>query len=200
MNERIRAREVRLIDENGAQLGVLSVREALNTARQRELDLIEVAPNATPPVCRIMDYGKHKYQLAKREQESRKKHKPTEVRQLQFRPRIGEHDFGVKIKKLREMLAEGDKVRVNLRFRGREREHVGIAEKLLLRVAEMLGEVARVESPPRLEGRIMMMQITPSGASQGKGAGRAKDENPQVSGEAHQGKRTGKVPAPPIGP
>jgi translation initiation factor IF-3 len=162
VNERIRAREVRLIDENGQQLGVLPVREALRIARERELDLIEVAPNAQPPVCRIMDYGKHKYQQAKREREAHKRSKPTEVRTLVFRnPRIDPHDLAVKLRKLREMLTEGNKVRVNLRFRGRELTHPELGYQLLGRLADELADVAMVELAARLEGRMMSMLISP---------------------------------------
>jgi translation initiation factor IF-3 len=182
-----------VIDENGAQVGIVPLRQALEMAREREMDLIEVAPNANPPVCRIMDYGKHKYQLAKRDRESRKRHKPAELRQLELRRRgrgpgqIGEHDFEVKAKKIKEMLAEGDKVRVTLRLRGRQRDHTEFAEKLLARVAETLAGVSRMESPPRLEGRMMAMQLAPVAHAPGKGTNSAKDENPQVGREANQG-------------
>ena len=181
---------MRLIDENGVQVGILPLREALNIARQRELDLIEVAPNATPPVCRIMDYGKHRYQLAKRERETRKKHRSSEIRQLEMRRRgrgpgqIGEHDLEVKVKKIREMLSDGDKVRVTLRLRGRQFEHTDVAHKLLARIGETLSGISRVEVPARLEGRMMVMQLIPV-ASPEKAARRAKDEDQKIGGEAH---------------
>ncbi len=161
MNERIRAREVRVIDENGAQLGVFPTRDAVRIARERELDLIEVAPNSQPPVCRIMDYGKHKYQQARREREQHKRSKATEVRLLRLKPQIGPHDLDIKIKKLRELLAEGNKVRIQLRFRGRELSHPELGTKLLNRIAEALVEVSQVESSPRFEGRMMNMLLTP---------------------------------------
>ena len=161
MNERIRAREVRLIDENGAQLGIMATREALRVARERELDLIEVAPNAQPPVCRIMDYGKHKYQQAKREREAHKRSKPTEVRLLRLKPQIGPHDLEIKLRKLRELLGDGNKVRINLRFRGREVSHPELGSRLLNQVAEHLADVALTEMPPRFEGRMMNMMLAP---------------------------------------
>ncbi len=159
VNERIRAREVRLIDEKGAQLGVISTQEALRIARERQYDLIEVAPNAQPPVCRIMDYGKHKYEQAKRERETRKKSKSSEVRLLRMKPQISVHDLGVKVRKLRELLGEGNKVRVSLRFRGREMARPELGTKLLNRIAQDLSDVAQVEGPPRREGRMMSMML-----------------------------------------
>ncbi len=152
MNERIRAREVRLIDENGAQLGIMATREALRVARERELDLIEVAPNAQPPVCRIMDYGKHKYQQAKREREAHKRSKPTEVRLLRLKPQIGPHDLEIKLRKLRELLGDGNKVRINLRFRGREVSHPELGSRLLNQVAEHLADVALTRDAPSVRG------------------------------------------------
>jgi translation initiation factor IF-3 len=162
VNERIRAREVRLIDENGAQLGILPTREALRVARERELDLIEVAPNAQPPVCRIMDYGKHKYQQAKRDREQHKRSKPTEVRLLRLKPQISSHDLDIKVKKLRELLADGNKVRIQLRFRGREISHPELGTQLLNRIASALAEDSVVEGSPRFEGRMMNMLLAPN--------------------------------------
>jgi len=160
VNERIRAREVRLIDENGAQLGVMSTQEALRIAREREYDLIEVAPNSQPPVCRIMDYGKHKYEQARRERETRKKSKPSEVRLLRMKPQISKHDLDVKVRKLRELLGEGSKVRVSLRFRGREMSRPELGTGLFDRIAQELSDVAQVEGMPRREGRMMSMMLT----------------------------------------
>ena len=161
MNERIRAREVRLIDESGAQVGVVPIQDALRVARERELDLIEVAPNAQPPVCRIMDYGKHKYERAKREREARKKQRATEVRLLRLKPQIGQHDLEIKLRKLRELLGEGNKVRISLRFRGREMSRPELGAELLNRVAEELSDVAQVEGDLRREGRLMNMMVAP---------------------------------------
>jgi translation initiation factor IF-3 len=161
INERIRAREVRLIDEKGAQLGILPVPEALRIARERNLDLIEVAPNAQPPVCRIMDYGKHKYEQARRERETRHKSKTGEVRLLRMKPQIGPHDLGIKIRKLRELLGEGNKVRVTLRFRGREMSRPELGVALFGRIAGELADVAQMEGDVRREGRMMNMMLAP---------------------------------------
>jgi translation initiation factor IF-3 len=156
---------VRLIDEQGAQLGIVPTRDALQTAEGRGLDLIEVAPNAQPPVCRIMDYGKHKYQQAKREREARKKSKATEVRLMRMKPQIGPHDLGIKLRKLRELLGEGNKVRVSVRFRGREMSKPELGRNLMQRVASDLADIAQVEGFPRQEGRMMSMMVAPKPAT-----------------------------------
>lgn len=161
MNERIRAREVRLIDENGAQLGIMSSQQALQIARQRDLDLIEVAPGAQPPVCRIMDFGKHKYQMQKKEREAHKKAHASEVRLIRLKPQIDKHDLDIKVKKLREMLGEGDKVRLQLRFRGREMSRPHLGQELLNGVAQQVADLATVEGFPRLEGRMMNLLLAP---------------------------------------
>jgi translation initiation factor IF-3 len=181
VNERIRAREVRLIDEAGAQMGIMPVHEALRIARERELDLIEVAPTAQPPVCRIMDYGKHKYEQAKREREARKRQKATEVRLLRMKPQIGVHDLAIKLRKLRELLAEGNKVRVSLRFRGREMSRPELGTELLGRIAQELADVAQVEEKPRLEGRMMSMMVTSK-----PGVRAAKQQKEKPSREAQE--------------
>jgi len=161
VNERIRAREVRLIDENGAQLGIMPVQQALQLARQQDMDLIEVAPGAQPPVCRIMDFGKHKYQMQKKEREAHKKAHTSEMRLIRLKPQIDKHDLEIKTKKLREMLAEGDKVRIQLRFRGREMSRPHLGMELLNGIAAGVAEIATVESFPRLEGRMMNMLLSP---------------------------------------
>ena len=162
VNERIRAREVRLIDENGAQLGVMPARDALQVARERNLDLIEVAPKAQPPVCRIMDYGKHKYQQAKRDRQARKKHKGAEVRVLVLRnPQIAQHDLEIKLRKLRELLLEGNKVRINLRLRGRQMSRPELGHTLMKRITLELADAAQMEGMPRREGRVMSMLVAP---------------------------------------
>ncbi len=161
MNERIRAREVRLIDENGAQLGIMSTQQALQLARQRDLDLIEVAPNAQPPVCRIMDFGKHKYQTQKREREAHKKSHTSELRLIRLKPQIDDHDLSIKAKKLRELLGEGDKVRLQLRFRGREMARPHLGQELLNKIAGQVADIATIEGYPRLEGRMMNMLLAP---------------------------------------
>ena len=203
MNERIRAREVRLIDENGAQLGVLPTREALRIALERELDLIEVAPNAQPPVCRIMDYGKHKYQQAKRDREQHKRSKATEVRLLRLKPQIGSHDLEIKVRKLRELLAEGNKVRIQLRFRGREISHPELGTKLLNRIAAELSEDAVVESPPRFEGRMMNMLLSsaprakPAAPAHPKPAAREQQAKAAATAAAQPAQQPAAVAAPP---
>lgn len=182
VNERIRAREVRLIDEEGKQLGVISTREALEMARERDFDLVEVSPTAQPPVCRIADYGKHKYQQAKREREARKKHKGTEVRLLRMRPQIGDHDLQIKLRKLRELLGEGNKVRISLRFRGREMSRPEMGTKVLNRMAQELADVAQAEAPPRREGRMMNMMLAPKPGVRKAAAApaKAKPQTPDV--------------------
>ncbi len=161
VNERIRAREVRLIDENGVQLGIMPSHEALRIARERDFDLIEVAPTAQPPVCRIMDYGKHKYEQAKRERETRKKSRSSEVRLLRMKAQISQHDLDVKLRKARELLSEGSKVRVSLRFRGREMSRPELGTNLLGRIREALSDVANTEGEPQREGRMMNMTLAP---------------------------------------
>jgi translation initiation factor IF-3 len=161
VNERIRAREVRLIDENGVQLGIVAVPEALRIARERNLDLIEVAPAAQPPVCRIMDHGKHKYELAKKDREGRRKSKAGEVRLLRMKPQIGRHDLDIKIRKLRELLAEGNKVRMSVRFRGREMSRPQMGTDLMNTIARELADAATVEGPVRQENRMMTMMLAP---------------------------------------
>lgn len=161
VNERIRVPEVRLVDENGGQLGVMATREALQIARERELDLIEVAPNSTPPVCRIMDYGKYRYEQRKRDRESAKKSKQGELRMITSSPRIHDHDFNVKLKLLRKFLSEGNKVKLTIRFRSRELSHREIGEGLLKRFAEETVEQGSVERGPTTEGRMMSLILTP---------------------------------------
>jgi translation initiation factor IF-3 len=181
VNERIRAREVRVIDENGAQLGIMPSQQALQLARQRELDLIEVAPNAQPPVVRIMDYGKHRYELQKREREAHKKSRASEVRLLRLKPQIDKHDLEIKVRKLREMLLEGDKVRFQLRFRGREMTRPQMGQGLLQRIAEQVADIASVEGSPRLEGRMMNMVLAP------KPGVRAPKKEPPASPKPEKG-------------
>ena len=165
VNERIRAREVRLIDEKGAQLGIVAVSEALRIARERNLDLIEVAPNAQPPVCRIMDFGKHKYEQGRRERESRKKTKAGEVRLLRLKPQIGRHDLDIKVRKLRELLEEGNKVRISVRFRGREMSRPEMGTGLMEIITRELSDIAMAEGSVRQENRIMTLMLAPKPGS-----------------------------------
>ncbi len=161
INEQINAREVLVIDTDGTQLGVLKIEEALRAAEEKKLDLVNVAPAARPPVCRIMDYGKHKYEQSKRDREARKKQKLITVKEVKFRPNIDRHDFEVKLKNARRFLEEGDKVKVTVMFRGREVTHSNIALRLCQSMAEEIKEYGSVERPPKLEGRNMIMILNP---------------------------------------
>lgn len=162
MNNQIRAREVRVIDAGGEQLGVMNIREAINIANERELDLVEVAPNAKPPVCRLMDYGKYLYEKQKRERESRKAQKQVDVKEVRLSPKIGEHDVQVALTKIRKFAKEGDKIRVRIRFRGREIHHPEVARELFARVASEVEDVTTIESMPNMDGRSMIMVLAPA--------------------------------------
>ena len=161
VNRRIRAREVRLIDPDGKQLGVVPLMEALETAESHGLDLVEVAPNVSPPVCRIMDYGRYKYQQNKKLQEAKKRQSTFQVKEIKLRPRTGEHDFQVKMRHVKRFLQNRDKVKVTITFRGREMAHTDLGAALLERVVDETSEVAAVEQEARKEGRIMVMVLTP---------------------------------------
>ncbi|HEX7073661.1 MAG TPA: translation initiation factor IF-3 [Hyphomicrobiaceae bacterium] len=161
INEAIRAREVRLIDENGQNLGIVSRFEALERASAAGLDLVEVSPDANPPVCKILDFGKFKYQEQKKAAEARKHQKIVEVKEIKMRPSIDDHDYDVKMRSIKRFFDEGDKVKITLRFRGREMAHQHIGYDLLQRVKADLGDLAKVEAEPRLEGRQMVMVLAP---------------------------------------
>lgn len=161
VNSDIRAREVRVVDANGDQLGIMSAREALAIAGERGLDLVEVAPNAKPPVCRIMDYGKHRYEQSKRDKAAKKKQKVVNVKEIRMSPKIDDHDFEVKLRAAERFLKSGDKVKVSVRFRGREIVHSDLAKEKLDDLANQLKEVAVVERPPKLEGRQMIAVLAP---------------------------------------
>jgi len=163
VNEDIRAREVRLIDTDGQQIGIVPLREALEKAWEKGLDLVEVAPNANPKVCRIMDYGKFKYEQSKREREARKKHKTVEIKELQLRPKIEEHDFNVKVRNAQRFLKDGNKVKVRVMFRGREIVHQELALKLCQRLADAVSDLGVVEKKASMEGRNMIMILSPKG-------------------------------------
>jgi translation initiation factor IF-3 len=160
-NERIRAREVRVIGPDGAQLGIKTVPDALALAREIDLDLVEVAPLATPPVCRIMDYGKFRYEESQRAREARKKTAHVSVKEVKFRPKIGKGDFDTKVRHVQGFLAEGHKVKVSLQFRGREMAHPELGSKILDEVIEQISSVGKVETQARLEGRSMTMVLVP---------------------------------------
>lgn len=161
VNERIRGGDIRLIGANGENLGVVSPDRALGLAEDAGLDLVEISPNAVPPVCKIMDYGKYKYETQKKEAEARKNQKIIEIKEVKFRPNTDTHDYDVKMRSVFKFLDEGDKVKVTLRFRGREMAHQELGRQLLERVAEDVKEIGKVESMPRLEGRQMVMMIGP---------------------------------------
>ncbi len=161
MNEQIKAREVLVVDADGTQLGVMKTDEALNLAQEKKLDLVNVAPGAKPPVCRLMDYGKHKYEQSKRDREARKRQKITTVKEVKLRPNIDQHDFDVKVKRSKKFLENGDKVKVTVMFRGREITHPEIAQRLCKQLAEDLADYSVVEKPAKQEGRNMLMILAP---------------------------------------
>ena len=161
VNERIRGSEVRVISETGEVLGVLHPREGLRIARERDLDLVEVSPTADPPVCKILDFGKFKFQEQKKKNEARKRQKLVEVKEIKLRPNIDIHDYAVKAKAMNRFFEEGDKVKVTLRFRGGEMRHPELGMKLLQKVRVDFDEVAKVEYEPRMEGRQMIMILAP---------------------------------------
>jgi len=161
VNHRIRAKEVRLIDPEGRQVGVVPINEALKIAESFDLDLVEVAPNANPPVCKIMDYGRYKYQQSKKLQEAKKKQSLFQVKEIKFRPKTEEHDFKVKVRHIKRFLESRDKVKVTLIFRGREISLTDIGFKILNQVIEETSDVAVVEQPPRMEGRNMVLVLAP---------------------------------------
>ena len=161
-NERIRAREALVIGESGERLGVLPISEALAAARERDLDLVEVAPGSVPPVCRILDYGKYKYEQAKKDKGAAKQAHHGELREVRFKVKISPHDLEMKVRRGERFLKEGDKVKVSVMFRGREIVHPEIGRSLLERVAELLGEVGIVDKPPTMEGRFFNMILAPA--------------------------------------
>ncbi|WP_368294554.1 translation initiation factor IF-3 [Dehalobacter sp. TBBPA1] len=158
----MRAREVRLVGEEGEQLGIISIKDALSVAAEKALDLVEIAPAAKPPVCKVMDYGKYKYEQAKRDKEARKKQKVVEIKEVKLRPNIEDHDFMTKARNAQRFLGDGDKVKVTIMFRGREITHPDHGKVLCLRMAEFLSEEALVEREPKVEGRNMVMILAPS--------------------------------------
>jgi translation initiation factor IF-3 len=167
------AKEIRLVGEKGEQLGVMPLLQAREVARNHSLDLVEVAPTAVPPVCRLLDYGKYKYQQAKKERGAKKGQRASLVREVRLRPKIGDHDFEAKVRSAKKLLGEGDKVKVTVMFRGREITHPELGWKLLQRMAESLKEESSVEGQPLLSGRRMNVVLVPSVAVKTK---KAKEE------------------------
>jgi len=183
-NERIKTREVRLVGEKGEQLGIMPLYQALEIARKQNFDLVEVAPNAVPPVCRLLDYGKYKYEQAKKEREARKSQKISLLREVRLRPKIGDHDFEAKARLARKLLTGGDKVKVSILFRGREVTHPEIGWRLLQRMAESVKEAASVDGQPLMERSRMFIILSPVAAQKTKvkeeiqGILDAKNQNP----------------------
>ena len=177
VNEWIRAREVRLVGEKGEQLGIMPLVEAREVAGKRNFDLVEVSPTAVPPVCRLLDYGKYKYEQAKKERDIKKNQKIALLREVRFRPKIGVHDFEAKMRSAKKLLGGGDKVKLTVMFRGREITHPDIGWSLLQKLVESLKEVASIEKQPSMEGKRMIMILAPVVVQQAK----AKEEKKESS-------------------
>lgn len=160
INEQVRDKEVRVIDQDGEQLGVMSAKEAMKLAREADLDLVKIAPNAKPPVCKIIDYGKYRYELARKEKEAKKKQKTTEVKEVRLSPNIDVNDLNTKANQARKFIAKGDKVKVSLRFRGRELAHINYSKQILDNFYEKLEDVAVIDKPAKMEGRSMVMFLS----------------------------------------
>ncbi|MBK9942827.1 MAG: translation initiation factor IF-3 [Kouleothrix sp.] len=191
VNNRIRAPQVRLIDEQGAQLGIVSLREALTLAEQRGLDLMEVAPNAVPPVCRIVDYGKFRYEQTKKDREARKNQKQAELKEVRLKPKTDDHDLEVKAKQARKFLLAGDKVKFTVRFRGREIFHPDIGREMLEQMAEDLRDVATVEQKPLMEGRALSLLLAPNAKAK-------QQREKQLAQAQREASAPGAKPAPAI--
>ena len=190
VNERIRIAQIRVIAEDGAQLGVMTPTDALRMAREQGLDLVEVAPQANPPVCRITDFNKLKYEQAKREREAKKKHHIAKLKEMKFKPHIDQHDYHVKLQQLTRFLMRGDQVKVTLVFRGREMAHVALGRRVLERLVTDLQGVGRVERNPSLEGRFMTMIVSPDHAALKRArkhqAQEARAQAPPAPGNPHE--------------
>lgn len=159
INEQVRDREIRLIGENGEQLGIMSSKDAMKIAREANLDLVKIAPTAKPPVCKIIDYGKYRYELARKEKEAKKKQKTVELKEVRLSPNIDTNDLNTKMNNARKFLEKGNKVKITLRFRGREMAHLGASKHILDDFAENLSDIATVEKPAKLEGRSMSIVL-----------------------------------------
>ena len=168
INEEIRDKEVRLIADDGEQLGIVSAKEALDIAIERGMDLVKIAPQAQPPVCRIMDYGKFRFEQAKREKEARKNQRVVEIKEIRMSPSIDVNDFNVKLRNAQKFLADGNRCKITVRFRGREMAHTNIGQDLLLKFAEECGEIAVMDKSPKLEGRHMSIFLSPKPAKDAK--------------------------------
>lgn len=171
------------MDDNGEQLGILAIRDALQLAQERDLDLVEVAPNAVPPVCRLLDYGKFRYLQTKREKEARRGHKVAELAEVRMRPSIGQHDLDAKVHKIKELLGDGHKVKVSVMFRGREITHPELGVKLLKSVTETVKDVSKLERAPLMEGRFLSVQLTSNVLPEVQKVARAADEDDDAQAE-----------------
>ncbi|MDD7403314.1 MAG: translation initiation factor IF-3 [Butyribacter sp.] len=160
INEKIRDKEIRLIGQDGEQLGIMSAKEAMKLAREAELDLVKIAPTAKPPVCKIIDYGKYRYEMARKEKEAKKKQRTTEVKEVRLSPNIDTNDLNTKANQARKFVSKGDKVKVTLRFRGREMAHVNYSKQILDSFYEKLEDVAVIDKAPKMEGRSMVMFLS----------------------------------------
>mgnify|MGYP000218896929 CR=1 FL=1 len=160
INEQIRDREVRVVSESGEQLGIMSAREAMKLAQEAELDLVKIAPKAQPPVCKIIDYGKYRYELARKEKEAKKKQRTVEVKEVRLSPNIDTNDLNTKMNNARKFISKGNKVKVTLRFRGREMTHINYSKQILDSFFEKVEDIAVVDKPPKMEGRSMVMFLS----------------------------------------
>ncbi|OUN07663.1 translation initiation factor IF-3 [Flavonifractor sp. An92] len=168
INEEIRDKEVRLVSATGEQLGIMSAREALEKAMEADLDLVKISPTAVPPVCKLMDYGKYKFEQTKREKEAKKNQRVVEIKEVRMSPSIDVNDFNVKLRNAQKFLGEGNRVKVTVRFRGREMAHTDIGRNLLVKFAEDCGEVATLDKEPKLDGRHMSIFLSPKTAKETK--------------------------------
>ena len=168
INEEITDKEVRLISETGDQLGVMPLQQAMDVAIEKDLDLVKIAPGSNPPVCKIMDYGKFRFEQAKKDKEAKKNQHIVEIKEVRMSPGIGENDFNVKLKNAQKFLTDGDRVKVSVRFRGREMAHTNLGEELLRQFAEKCSEIAVLDKQPKLEGRSMSMFLSPKAPAQNK--------------------------------
>lgn len=168
LNEEIRDKEIRVIGADGTQLGIMSAATALNLAAEQELDLVKIAPNSTPPVCKIMDYGKFRFEQLKKEKEARKNQRIVEIKEVRMSPNIDTNDFNTKVKSAQKFLRDGDRVKVTVRFRGREMAHTSIGHDLLVKFGSECAEVASVDKPPKLDGRHMSMFLSPKASKTSK--------------------------------
>ncbi len=181
INEEIQEKEVRLIGEDGEQLGLMSSEEALRIAEEKDLDLVMISPAAKPPVCKVMDYGKFRFEQSKREKEAKKNQRVMDVKEIRMSPGIGENDFNTKLKNGQKFLTDGDRVKVTVRFRGREMAHTSIGETLLRDYARKCSEIANMDKEPKLEGRNMSLFLSPKSQSQLKKEQKAKKQSEETA-------------------